>query len=80
MLHFIDERGEALKLKCSHDLCIYWEENHCILDFISIRSIGMCEECINISFEEEDLNRRREELRKMFEEIDKNYKKKPKQS
>lgn len=51
-------------LNCGFDLCIYWEENHCIFDSIKINELGMCDSCIIVAIEEEYLKKKRLELRK----------------
>ena len=35
-------------MKCSNDLCVYWKEDTCILDSISINEIGLCNEYISV--------------------------------
>ena len=39
-------------MKCDFDYCIYNRDFICILEEISINSLGMCEECIMIELDE----------------------------
>jgi len=42
-------------MKCGNRMCIYWAENTCILDNISLDDQGSCLECISVDIEEETL-------------------------
>lgn len=55
-----------MKIYCENRLCIYWEENACILSGVSMDSLGMCEECILVSLEDEELDKKRKQLRQKF--------------
>jgi len=44
--------GEGEAMKCDFDYCIYNRDFICILEEISINSLGMCEECIMIELDE----------------------------
>ena len=43
-------------MKCENNYCIYQYEDKCILDEISIDSLGMCTECIYPDIDEKTLN------------------------
>lgn len=56
---------------CENDMCVYNdEENGCMLDEISINSIGMCDSYILLTLEEEDREVIREKMLRQFEEYD----------
>lgn len=55
---------------CYHNLCIYWKDNHCILDTIQIDALGMCTECIPITFDESYLKVKRKELLAVYDNLD----------
>ena len=57
-------------MQCENTWCIYQENWHCILDETSIDSIGMCMECICISYESDELERKKREKR---EQLDKDF-------
>ncbi len=38
-----------IKIECKNYLCIYQENNLCILDEVSINASGQCNECIHIN-------------------------------
>ena len=43
-------------MKCENCFCIYQSKDKCILDKISIDSLGMCTECIYPDIDEKILN------------------------
>ena len=47
------KKGSAMK--CENDFCIYQHCGICMLGEITINSLGMCEQCIIISLNENDL-------------------------
>ena len=47
-------------MKCENSYCIYNKEYECILKEIGLDSLGMCEECINVSLDCEFLEREKE--------------------
>ena len=49
-------------MECLLELCIYWENKCCTLKNISVNRYGMCDDCILISFDEDMLQKRREEI------------------
>ena len=42
-------------MECENDYCIYNRKSRCVLDKISINSLGMCDDCIMIELDEEFL-------------------------
>lgn len=46
-------------MKCENKFCVYWQEDACLLDEISLDSQGCCEECVYVNVEEEILNKKR---------------------
>ena len=55
-------------MRCENDLCIYWEENACLLDNVSLNALGQCTDCICVSIDEDVLRRERERLRQRYGE------------
>lgn len=51
-------------MQCENDLCIYWEENVCLLDNVSINALGQCSEQISVSFDKETLRQVRARMRR----------------
>ena len=43
-------------MNCENILCIYQSNNKCILDSISVDSLGMCTECIYPNIDQEILD------------------------
>ncbi len=41
-----------MSIFCENDLCLYWKQDHCILDTVHISLSGICEDCILITFPE----------------------------
>lgn len=54
---------------CKNIFCIYWKENNCILDEISLDIQGNCEDCIYVEIE----NSRLEVMRKTLLQKNENY-------
>ena len=54
-------------IKCENGLCVYFEACHCILDEIEINIFGMCEACILIIFDEQDLQQKRQQCLQQLE-------------
>ena len=44
-------------MKCENTFCIYQHNDNCMLDHVSIDSLGMCTECIYPDIDENALNR-----------------------
>lgn len=49
-------------MQCKNELCIYCKKDKCILDSISIDTLGMCADCIQITIEAELLEKVKEDL------------------
>ena len=49
-------------MQCENIFCIYWEQNQCRLESVSLDELGSCKECINVKVEEELLSKKRAEL------------------
>ncbi len=47
--------------RCDNNFCIYWEDFRCTLDEISLDAQGRCEALIQVSFDEADLQKIREQ-------------------
>ena len=58
-------------MKCENNFCVYQHEDKCILDEISVDSLGMCEECIYPDIDEKILNKAKMKLLKEYK--NKNY-------
>jgi len=54
-------------MNCENDYCIYQKENKCRFPTITINSLGMCDDCIKISLDENFLEAEKE---KQFFEIE----------
>ena len=52
-------------MKCDFDYCIYNQAYECSINEISINELGMCEECIIVSFSKDVLEK--EKLRQLQE-------------
>lgn len=61
-------------MKCENTLCIYYECGICILDEIEVNMAGMCDSCIQVSFSEVELSKKRKKaldrLARQYEEWD----------
>lgn len=54
-------------MHCENNMCVYNdEENGCIFDEISINSLGMCEDFILLTLEEEEREKIRDKMLKEF--------------
>ena len=51
-------------MQCENNYCAYWENGECILKNISINVMGMCEECVLVTIDEEKLEKARERTRR----------------
>ncbi len=56
-------------MKCENNLCVYQLNGKCILNKISIDSLGMCAECILPDFDEKTLNESKESFLKRYEKF-----------
>ncbi len=52
---------------CENRFCIYWSDQACILDEISLDIQGSCQQCIYVDMEEEFLKTYREKFLKHYE-------------
>lgn len=57
-------------MKCEVDNCIYQRKGKCIVDTIQTNQLGMCDDCIIVSIEEEFLE---EAKRRQFENIERRW-------
>ncbi len=48
-------------MQCENIFCIYWEEERCILDEVSLDVMGCCQSCIYIDIDAKDLQAARKE-------------------
>lgn len=55
-------------MKCELRLCVYWQDDECILNQITIDSLGMCSECILVDIDESILAQAREDFFRRTEE------------
>ena len=56
-------------MNCAYDLCLYNKDFECILDKVSIDSLGHCEDCIILNIDKETLEAEKEhQLNKMEKE------------
>ena len=56
---------------CDNNMCINNDEkNHCVLDEISINSLGLCNECILVSVEKEERERIRRKMLELYAKVD----------
>ncbi len=51
-------------MQCENNYCAYWENGECILKNISINVMGMCEECVLVTIDEEKLEKARGKTRR----------------
>lgn len=55
-------------MKCNNYFCIYWSNNSCILDKVSLDIMGICEECTYVNIDDNILyEQRRDQLMKLDE-------------
>ncbi len=59
-------------MNCENNFCIYQSKGKCILDKVSIDSLGMCTECIYPDIDEKILNQAKSKLLKDYEKADYN--------
>lgn len=56
---------------CENSFCIYWENDSCILDEVTLNSDGICESRIHVDIPESYLGKIREEQLEKIEKLDK---------
>jgi len=44
-------------MRCHFNYCLYNGDSYCLLDEITVNTAGQCEECILVSFGEEELKK-----------------------
>ncbi len=54
-------------MQCENYLCIYYENDECTLDEISLDACGRCYDCILINFDEKILEDARQKHLKSYE-------------
>ena len=47
-------------MECENYLCVYNDNNKCILDKITLDTTGLCLECIYVSISDEDIKKAKE--------------------
>lgn len=57
-------------MQCENNLCIYCENDACILDSIALNRLAMCMECIQISVPSDVLNAEKIKLRQRYHDLD----------
>ena len=57
-------------MQCENNFCIYCDKSKCILDSISLDSLSMCTECIQIELDENILKIEKKKLREKFYKSD----------
>jgi hypothetical protein len=55
----LGESTEVLGMFCENKLCIYWEEDKCILEEVELDFQGKCTQCIYIDIDDEELEKYR---------------------
>ena len=48
--------------ECENKFCIYYEDGKCTMDSICINSQGICDTCLQVDFDEGELNLKRAKL------------------
>ncbi len=56
-------------MRCENVFCIYWVNNNCGLDEISLDIQGNCQDCIYVDIKEEELENHRQKLLRKYSEI-----------
>ena len=57
-------------LYCENALCIYQENNKCVINIVYLNALGMCEECICVKIEKDELNFMKKKVLDNFDEKD----------
>ena len=58
-------------MECENSLCIYESDRKCILEKISVNMLGICDDCIYPSIDDEVLNSLKEKTLKRLEDDNK---------
>ncbi len=54
---------------CENHFCIYWWENTCILEEVTLDIQGTCQQCIYISIDDKDLQPLRNKMIEAYKNI-----------
>lgn len=54
-------------MECYYTICIYCEDDHCLLKTVSLDEGGRCQECIQVSIPEKVLEQMKSAMRKRLE-------------
>ena len=55
-------------MECYNNLCVYWKQDTCILDSISINEIGLCNEYISVDIPSDKMEEyRKDHLQELCE-------------
>ena len=57
-------------MRCENYFCIYWSEDICCLDSISLDILGNCQDCIYVTINEEILQQARLEQLNRYQDIE----------
>lgn len=49
-------------MNCENNMCVYWNENKCMLEEISIDISGSCQDCIYVDIDEKILKAERKKF------------------
>lgn len=49
-------------MRCENIFCIYWKNEECILDEVSLDIMGNCQDCIYVDIEDDVLENYRNKL------------------
>ena len=55
-----------MKMKCKYEFCIYEENGLCILNNVSINTVGLCDNCILPTFDNKLLSELKDETLKQL--------------
>ncbi len=60
-------------MNCEKIFCIYWQNQKCLLQSISIDTLGHCQDCIFIEIKEPKLEKKRAALRAELQQNEANW-------
>lgn len=55
-------------MDCENSMCIYNDDDICLLDHISVDSVGLCTECIMVSFDKDLVKQRKAEMLEIYKD------------
>lgn len=58
---------------CDNCFCVYWLNNCCFFDEISLDALGRCQDCICVNISEEVLQKERKKVLDYFEDTYKRW-------